>query len=91
MKKILLYLFIIVLSLSLCLFSCAEQKQNDNNYIEHKLIDNFTFVCVEYNNIFELWVHKETKVIYISQRTCNSGLAVMVDENGNPLLWEGDV
>ena len=89
MKKILLYLLVAVLSLSLCLFSCAEQ--NDSDYIEHKLIDDITFVCVEYNNTFRLWVHKETKVIYITQRSCNSGLAVMVDKNGNPLLWESDI
>ena len=89
MKKILLYLLIAVLSLSFCLISCAEQ--NDSDYIEHKLIDDITFVCVEYNNVFELWVHKETRVIYISKSTCNSSLAVMVDENGNPLLWEGDL
>lgn len=89
MKKILLYLLIAVLSLSFCLFSCAEQ--NDSDYIEHKLIDDITFVCVECNNVFELWVHKETRVIYISQSTCNSGLTIMLDENGNPLLWEGDV
>lgn len=87
MKKILLCL--LVLALSLCLFSCAEQ--NDNSYIEHKLIDGITFVCVEYNNVFKLWVHKETMVIYISLQSCNSSLSVMVDENGNPLIWEGDV
>ena len=53
---------------------------------------NSMFVVVETADLWKVVYHKETKVMYvISYSSYNCGnFTLLVDENGNPLLWEGN-
>ncbi len=49
-----------------------------------------SFVCVETTFTSKIVYHKETKVMYaVSTGGDNKGVfTVLVDENGNPMVWE---
>lgn len=65
--------------LSLCLVSCDTPKTD--NYTE---TDRFKIALYQgYNTVY---VDTETGVMYYCRD--KSGLTVMVDENGKPLIWE---
>ena len=50
------------------------------------------FVIVENTDFWKVVYHKETKVMYVvSKGSYNSGnFTLMVDEEGKPLLWQGE-
>lgn len=49
------------------------------------------FVIVYSDSLSCIYVDSETNVMYFwHSRGYSGGLSVMLDENGNPLLWEGD-
>ena len=51
--------------------------------------DRFVRVYSEYQNC--IYVDSETNVMYFWHSVgSNGGLSVMLDENGDPLLWGGD-
>ena len=86
MKKVLLVL-LSVLCLSL-FCGCKDKTVGENHNISQDI--NIVKVYSELNG-FDVYVHKETKVIYISISCSYPSLTVMVDENGKPLLWEGEL
>ena len=92
-KKVLCFLIIITLCVSI-LTSCSNKKTENGNAI-FVIDDNITFVKVKESSHFELYVHKETKVIYIAtggtSNVYQGGITPLVDENGNPILYEGEV
>lgn len=51
--------------------------------------DRFVKVYSDYSNC--IYVDSETNVMYFwHSGVYSGGLSVMLDENGDPLLWEGD-
>ena len=51
--------------------------------------DRFVRVYSEYSSC--IYVDSETNVMYFwHSGVYSGGLSVMLDENGDPLLWEGD-
>ena len=50
------------------------------------------FKVVEYEEA-DIYIDKETRVMYlwVSPNLDQGGLTIMVDKNGNPLLWEGEL
>ena len=84
MKKI-LALFLCIMPL-FCLGACSGYMK------ETEVANGVTFIKVtEQADDFEIFVHKETRVMYIvySHSQSKSGMTVMLDKNGNPLLWNG--
>lgn len=84
MKKILMALLSV-----LCVFAMAgcetvEVKRENLN-------SESMFVIVEDTYEWVVVYHKETKVMYaVSNSHYNYGnFTLLVDENGNPMLWEG--
>ena len=64
---------------------------------ESKTVSDEPFVLVE-NYIDDvgsgimIYVHKETRVMYLSTAgNRNGGVTVMLDANGKPLIWEGEL
>lgn len=50
------------------------------------------FIEISTNTMDKIYVHKETRVMYLwVQEGYGGGLTVMLDENGKPLLWEGEI
>lgn len=48
------------------------------------------FVLIEHTNSWNIVYHKDTKVMYaVSASSYNYGtFTLLVDENGNPMLWD---
>lgn len=82
--------FICLLLSILCIFSfagCVEYYEPETTQQE-----NMTeFIKIGCEGAKWILVHKETKVMYLLVKSgYGVGLTVIVDENGNPLLWEGE-
>lgn len=83
MKKLkLILVMVLVLIIPFGLVGC---KNNVKRIKESRFI-----IVEEYNNRYYIWVDKETKVCYL-QSYYHSGLTVLVDENGKPILYEGEI
>lgn len=89
-KKITIILAIIlILTLSVVFCSCSDDVVYDENYNEnsHRLIMiEKGMYCASY--CYYIYYDKETKVIYLL--VPDGGVTVMLDENGKPLLYEGE-
>ena len=100
MKKLLITI-IGILIIVFCLSGCYETMPNELGYSHYYVSEDVIFVKIpggERNgqyvtaSPFDLFVHKETKVMYIWYRNGNAtGLTVLLDSKGNPMLWEGDL
>lgn len=75
--------------LAILLFTGCDTESVDNKEIVYA--DNF--VCMERydNNI--IYVDKNTKVMYwkYSASGSDTGLTVILNADGSPMLWEGDL
>lgn len=86
MKKL-----IVMLILTVMLVGCGNSGEFDVGDGEKSNQDRF--VLVEYSLSCSIMVDRETRVMYaVSNGAYNHGtFTVMVDENGKPLTWEGDL
>lgn len=85
MKKLeLILVMVLVLIIPFGLVGCKKNV---------KKIEESRFITVEeYNNKYYILVDKETKVCYLKHMYANQyGLTVLVDENGKPILYEGEI
>lgn len=88
MKKILIILLLFLISV-FSLVGCGEK--NEKGQSVYRVCDNVTFVEVARTDYYNIWVHKETRVMYIRYFNRNqAGISVMLDQDGKPLLWQGD-
>lgn len=85
MNKIIICLFIIIAIILVGILS-------KDITIEEVNAENNNFVYIDAQNIGNLMVYryydKYTKVIYMYTRNNGGGLTVMVNEKGEPLLYE---
>lgn len=66
----------------------AQTSEIGKEYI----VGNVILVKVEKGEDFDLFVDKNTKVIYIYNKTLyQGGLTVMLNADGTPMLWEGEL
>ena len=82
MKRIAMCLLFLLAVSTFCW--CSEVKVENDNSGErfYRAIEGL------YNDV---WVDKETGVMYFYRKEGYSGgLTVMVDEDGKPLIWEGN-
>ena len=53
---------------------------------------NDRFICVQRYSDCSIYADKETRVLYAKTIEINAGgLTVLLDENGKPLLYEGEI
>lgn len=84
MKKILTLVCSIFLCIGLC--ACDNAKELSPIHYQDK------FECVYDKATTAIYVDVETKVMYLFvKRGYAGGLVMMVDGNGQPLLWEGEI
>ena len=87
MKKKIAIILVTIILLTICfvLCSCGDEK-----YVEDSL--GTRFGVVERISEFAIIIYdKETKVEYLYYTTgYRGGITVLLDENGKPLLYEGD-
>lgn len=85
MKKILCLLLSLIMPL--VLFSGC--RDIEANYLEEDSFVEVAFVTPEQGMGVHVLVHKETRVMYIVQY--RGGIAVMLNPDGTPMLWEGEL
>lgn len=88
-KRILCLLIVIIL-----IFACVGCDDNSVPSVEDTLpkASSSMFVIVEQNSLWSRYYvvyHKETKIMYAV--SCDSVFTVMVDAEGNPLLYLEDL
>lgn len=86
MKKRIVIVFVLCLICVFNLFGCRTE-------VEYRETSSSSmFVVVEVTGSWKVVYHKETKVMYaVSNCRYNYGnFTLMVDENGKPLLWQGE-
>ena len=94
MKKKVLALVSSAVVLSALLIGCDSPNYADTEKsydIEDENIKSM-FVEVEQSGIWKIVYDKETKVMYaVATHGTGSGqFTILVDENGNPKLWDGE-
>ena len=92
MKKKILALIFSAVVLSTALIGCGGISEAERAYdVEAKDLKSM-FVEVEESLTWKVVYDKETKVMYaVSGGGYNSGnFTLLVDENGNPKLWDGE-
>lgn len=83
MKKILLTIMLLItpIAISGCEDATTNQKIANNEFIKVSNADEII-----------IYVHKETRVMYMFVTgVYQGGLTIMVDDNGKPLLYEGEI
>lgn len=74
------------------LVGCAYSEMETTYDTEAEVLPPSMFVEVEDGDYYRVVYHKETKVMYVmSDGNYNRGnFTLLVDENGDPLLYEGE-
>lgn len=92
MKKKVLALIFSGVVLSTVLVGCSGISETDKAYNTKAEDLKSMFVEVEQASNWRIVYDKETKVMYaVSDGGYNRGnFALLVDENGNPKLWDGE-
>lgn len=76
----------VMLALAITLAGCSGRNSN----IEYENNGRFHKVYSDFSNA--IYVDSETNVMYFWHTgSYSGGLTVMVNENGQPLIWEGSV
>lgn len=89
-KKLLCLLLVFVLPVCLLFTGCEETRQVDK--IQSKTEESIMVVVDSFSvsgNPCYVLVHKTTRVMYLLEY--NGGIFVMVDTDGKPLLYEGEL
>ena len=93
MKKIIA--IVILLTMSLWLLCACSDGETEQGYEYYNVYDGVTLVEIQSSHSFSIFVHKETKVMYIysgsKSNTDSGGMTALIDENGKPLLYEGEL
>ena len=92
MKKKALALIFSVGVLSTVLIGCSGVAEAERAYdVESEDLKSM-FVIVENGTLWDIVYDKETKVMYsVANYGSGSGqFTLLVDENGNPKLWDGE-
>lgn len=83
MKK---YLLAAVMMLTMILSSCSSDVDNSCS-LPH---DRFKIIHYPSVNI-QILIDRDTRVMYISKCSSSAGFTVIVDADGNPMLYEGEL
>jgi hypothetical protein len=91
MKKTIAIL--IILLACLLMFSACADGETEQGYEYYNVYDGVTMVEIQSSYKFSIFVHKETKVMYVYSGkkgdADSGGITALIDENGKPLLYEG--
>lgn len=104
---ILLLLIMPVMLLCGCSEDNNTTQLEKEEYLNNEIIDGITFICVakpKSDDGYFVYVHKETKVIYLVYKNDHRegsmssryaygyyGMTVMLNADGTPMLWEGEL
>lgn len=74
------------------LTACAYSEMDTTYDTEAEVLPPSMFVEIERGNTYRIVYQKETKVMYaVSDQRYSKGIfTLLVDENGNPMLYDGE-
>lgn len=84
-KKILVILFILIVPITM-FTGCGNAEKN---YISGSMFVVKEHLDISGNCLIYVLVHKKTRVMYMTQY--KGGMVVMLDADGTPLIWEGEL
>lgn len=97
MKKFLILLLIMIIFI-FALTGCDKgpDSKTESGKNVYYVTDGITFVKVVHSkwlDDFDIWVHKETKVMYIMYCVGQGGrtMSPLLDKDGSPMIWEGNL
>ena len=79
--------FLVALLSVLCVFMVSGCDNTIEPQTKEEQL-SVEFISISTNTLAEIYVHKKTRVMYLWAN--GGGLTIMLDENGKPLLWEGE-
>ena len=89
MKKIIALLLMLVM-ISVLFVGCSDRTENGNKVYE--VCEGVHMIRVSMDGEFGVYVHKETRVMYLASNwTYSGGVTVMLDANGSPMSWGGEL
>ena len=92
MKKKIFCLLLLLIMPIILLSGCALDNAQTSEIGKEYIVGNVILVKVEKGEDFDLFVDKNTKVIYIYNKSSyQGGLTVMLNADGTPMLWEGEL
>lgn len=83
-NRILLFVSVISLSLFFAYLSIFIYANNSEN----KYLTGSRFIVVEECGDYKIFVDTETNVMYLELNYRNSGITVILNSDGTPMLWE---
>lgn len=90
-KKLFCLLLILVLPVCLLFTGCSKTAQSSSTG-EEFIVGDIILVKIAKTSNFSIFVDKNTRVMYLYNTTnYQGGLTVMLDADGKPLLYEGEL
>ena len=90
-KKLFCLLLILVLPVCLLFTGCFKTAQSSSTG-EEFIVGDIILVKIAKTSNFSIFVDKNTRVMYLYNTTnYQGGLTVMLDADGKPLLYEGEL
>ena len=92
MKKKLLCLLLVLIMPVMVLAGCNYEDVQSNKVGKEYNIGSLTFVKIEQSGAFCILVDKDTRVMYLFNRDAyQGGLTPLLNADGTPMLWEGEL
>ena len=90
-KKLFCLLLLLVLPVCLLFTGCSKTAQSSNTG-EEFIVGDIILVKIVKTSNFSIFVDKNTRVMYLYNTTnYQGGLTVMLDADGKPLIYEGEL
>lgn len=86
-RKLLAIILALIMAFALVGCSCEETERETVSDEPFVVVQNYVD---DAGSRIVIYVHKETRVMYLS-RNQHGGVIVMLDTDGKPLIWEGEL
>lgn len=91
-KKLFCLLLILVLPVCLLFTGCSSKNAQISDVGKEYIIGDITLVKIAKETEFCVFVDKNTRVMYLYNTTAyQGGLTAMLDSDGKPLIYEGEL
>jgi hypothetical protein len=96
-KKIFILLLVLLFPVCLLFTGCGVKTVPNEKIGTEFKIGNISLIKVEQTENFVILVDKETKIMYLlyfsdaGSNWATTGLTIMLNSDGTPMLWDGEL